>query len=130
MSDPQATMDVLEVLASRVERLLEALRGASDTAYVQGQLAYLEALDERLGDVPAEVRPRDLLEEVAEEQGLAFTGTELEAPPADQHEAGVLSMWSLCLGFVEGAVVGARAVTAAIEEAPPPGEQIQGENAD
>lgn len=123
-------MDVLEVLASRVERLLDALRDASDAAYVEGQLAYLKALDERLGEVPPEVRPRDLLEEVAEELGLAFTGIELETPPADQREAGILSMWSLCLGFVEGAVVGARAVTAALEEAPPPGEQIQGEGAD
>lgn len=115
-------MDVLEVLASRVERLIDALPEDPDSAYVEGQVVYLETLDARLGEVPPEVRPRDLLEEVAEELGLAFTGRELETPPAGQHEAGILSMWSLSLGFVEGAVVGARAVGTALEEAPPPEE--------
>ncbi len=114
----EAQLDVLEILEGHVDLLIKGLRGTGrDADYVQGQLAYLEALDQRLDDVPEEVRPRDLLEEIANELGLAFDGVTLEEVPQTGHDAGLLSAWSLCLGFVEGAATGAQAASNALQVA-------------
>lgn len=119
MSDMlEAQLDVLDILEGHVDLLIKGLRGTqTDAAYVEGQIAYLEALDARLGDVPEDVRPRDLLEEIANELGLAFDGVTIKQPPQDAHEAGLLSAWSLCLGFVEGAAMGAQAASNALQGA-------------
>lgn len=119
MSDMlEAQLDVLDLLEGHVDLLIKGLRGTqTDAAYVEGQISYLEALDERLGGVPEDVRPRDLLEEIANELGLIFDGVTLEEPPTDAHEAGLLSAWSLCLGFVEGAATGAQAASNALQAA-------------
>lgn len=114
----EARLDVLDILHDHIGVLITGLdEKRTEAAYVDGQLAYLETLQARLGDIPQDVRPRDLLEEIANDHGLAFDGVTLEAPPTSAHEAGVLSAWSLCLGFVEGAATGAQAASSALEAA-------------
>lgn len=110
-----AELDVLDLLEANVERLIAGLKEAgADTAYLEGQLSYLTALYDRLGDVPKDVRPRELLDDVAREEGIELVDGELDPAPEGQHGAGVVSMWSLCLGFVEGAAKGVQAAMDAI----------------
>lgn len=113
-----AELDVLELLEANVERMVAGLKQADrPTAYIEGQLDYLTTLYERLGDVPKQVKPRDLLADVADDLGVSMEDGELEPAELDARDAGVLSMWSLSLGYVEGAANGVQAAMDAIGKA-------------
>ncbi len=114
--ETEAQLDVLDVLDDEIEMLLASLDQKQDpSAYTQGQIAYLEALQDRLTDVPLGALPRDLLEETAHELGLTFQDGAPEDPIRDDQDAGILAAWALCLGFVEGAARGAQAAADALD---------------
>lgn len=113
-----AEIDVLEILERNVERLIAGLKESGrDTGYVEGQLAYLTALYPQLDDVPSDVRPRDLLDDVARELGVEMDQGRIDPTPESQRELGVLSMWSLCLGFSEGAAMGVQTAMNVVDSA-------------
>lgn len=105
-----STIDLLDLLDANVDRIAEALEGAAEqTPYIEGQLAYLRALDDRLEEVGEDAVPSELLESVAADLGIEIAGGDLVDPVEDDRQAGVLGMWALCLGYVEGAADGIRA---------------------
>lgn len=109
-------LDLLDLLADEIDALLEALPEASDrTGYLAGQRAYLEEARERIQDASAETSPRTVLDASAAELGLTLEDGRLDPTPTNQRQAGILSMWSLCLGIVEGARSGVRSAAEGLE---------------
>lgn len=107
-------LDLLAMLHEDIERFLEALAATdASTGYLEGQIAYLEAAAEAIGRAAQDRTPREVLDGVAAELGLRMEDGRIEPVPTEPRGAGILSMWSLCLGYVEGAKAG---VHAAVDE--------------
>lgn len=120
-------IDLLEALGAGVEDLLVALEATDeDSAYLDGQAAFFEALLEAIPQADEDERPQAVLEHVAADHGVAMVGGGLAETPLAEREAGVLGAWGICIGYLEGFHAGARRIIDEVEQAPsragPPGE--------
>lgn len=116
MSTPSRELDVLDLLLDEVEAWQRQLRQTESTDYVEGQLAYMDALVPAIRRASQTTPPNQILEDVAGELGLASDGQELHPCPTTQREAGILAMWSICLGLTQGLAGGAQAAMQAVKE--------------
>lgn len=116
MSTPSRELDVLDLLLDEVQAWQGQLRQTEATDYVEGQLAYLDALVPAIRRAKPTTPPNGILEHVAGELGLSSDGQLLDPCPTTQREAGILSMWSVCLGLTQGLAGGAQAAMEAVKE--------------
>lgn len=116
MSTPSRDLDVLDLLLDEVQAWQRQLRQTEATDYVQGQIAYMDALVPAIRRASQTKPPSQVLEEVAGELGLSSDGQALDPCPTTQREAGILSMWSICLGLTQGLAGGAQATMQAVKE--------------
>lgn len=109
-------IDVLEALGEGVTELLEAIEAASaSSAYIDGQRAFFEAVAPAVDEAGPDERPQAVLERVASRLGVEVEDHAIVDPPLDEHEAGVLAAWGICIGYVEGFPAGARAVISEVD---------------
>jgi hypothetical protein len=130
MSEDAREIDLLEALGEGVEELLAALEATEeDSAYLEGQAAYFQAVLEAIPEADPDERPQAVLERVAAEHGVEMEEAGIAQAPLDEERSGVLGAWGICIGYVEGFHAGAQRVIAEVEHAPPsagpPGEGSQ-----
>lgn len=109
-------IDVLDAVGEAAERFLAAIEESGrSSAYLDGQRAFLEAVNPAVEEAGEDDRPQEVLEQVAGEQGVQLEGDEIVDAPLDEHHCGVLAAWGLCIGYAEGFPAGARAVISEVD---------------
>ena len=103
-------IDVFDLLGGAIGRFSQALRQQERTEYVAGQLAYLDAALERIRSADPDAPANAALESAAADLDVEVGNEGPNRLPVDARDAGILSMWALCLGYVEGLADGAERV--------------------
>lgn len=110
-------IDVLDALSEAIEELIAAIDAAGvSSTYIEGQRAFFEAAWDAIGEAGETERPQTVMERVASEAGLEVVDGELTEAPLDEHRAGALAAWGICIGYVEGFPDGARTVIDEVDQ--------------
>lgn len=104
----ETDLDVLDTLADFLAEVQGRFESSpSPSSYVEGQLAFIEEAQDRIQRAPATATPAEVLEEAASELGLRMEEDGIRPRPSSDREVGIVSMWSLSLGYADGIVRGA-----------------------
>lgn len=101
-------IDMLDVLDEALDDFQQHLGNRPQTEYVGGQLALIERARREIHRASDAATPAEVLEEAAGDLGLRLKQEGVRPLPDTDREAGILSTWSLCLGYVEGVARGPR----------------------
>lgn len=118
MSEAEAEIDVLEALDEGIDDLLAALEATEErSTYLDGQLTFFREAQAAIPEADEDERPQAVLERAAEKLDVGLDEEAQIGAPLDEHRAGVLGAWGICVGYVEGFHAGANAVIDQVDEA-------------